>query len=187
MELDYQERKKKKATCISWLSQRRFCCIPRALRWLPPSVIPWALPVLRRLLVCIIISPAEKLHPLTKCAVPAYHHRVLTHLSALSQTSLSFPIFRSGCVSGKTCFTVEPGRAVHTKAVQHTGSSVSPCFALTLLEMQRSVLHIVLSFKQSGAAKCCIFISPFSACSAASLQGTSHSLLEHLVTSLKRG
>lgn len=92
-----------------------------------------------------------------------------THTSFCLLTDiLVFPIFRSGCISGETCFAVEPGRSVHTKAVQHTGFSVRPCFVLTLLEMQWIVLHIVLSFKQSGAVKCCFLISPFSARSVAS-------------------
>lgn len=134
MEQDYQERKKKTTACISWLSQRRFCCIPHAWRWLPPSVIPCALPVLWRLLVCIILAPAETLCPLTEVRA-AYHCCISSHIF--------LPVHKHPCSSPNPIQAVPPARRASfltqarlftpTLSVRHTGSiTASPfhsCFS----------------------------------------------------------
>lgn len=115
--------KKKNAACISWLSQRRFCCIPHAQRWLPPSVIPCALPVLWRLLVCIILAPAETLCPLTEVRA-AYHCCIFSHIFLpFHNHPCSFPnpiqaVPPARCAS----FLTQARLRTPTQSVRHMGS-----------------------------------------------------------------
>lgn len=108
--------KKKNAVCISWLSQR-FCCIPHAQRWLPPSVIPYALPVLWRLLVCIILAPAETVCPLAEVWA-AYHCCISSHIFLPSHKHpCSSPNPIQAVITCTMRFIFDPGQTVHTNAV----------------------------------------------------------------------